>query len=112
VGCFAVRAPASSRGALTNQLEMFRDAPEMFPRSMADSRGASQSSHRTTDAESGEMSLGGSTATCGQNNLDEIGRTMGVTCADTEELKVGELKTGARAGTSSEIRVAHVDVIV
>jgi len=51
---------------------------------------------RWEDAESGgDETVGGSTATPGQNDLDEMGRAMGVTYADTEELKIGE-KRGNR----------------
>ena len=46
---------------------------------------------RWEDAESGgDETVGGSTATPGQNVLDEIGEAMGVTYGDTEELKTGE----------------------
>lgn len=46
---------------------------------------------RWEDAESGgDETVGGSTATPGQNDLDEMGKAMGVTYADTEELKIGE----------------------
>lgn len=43
------------------------------------------------DAESGgDETVGGSTATPGRNDLDQIGEAMGVAYADGEELKVGE----------------------
>ena len=46
---------------------------------------------RWEDAESGgDETVGGSTATPGQNDVDEMGRAVGVTYADTEELKIGE----------------------
>ena len=46
---------------------------------------------RWEDAESGgDETVGGSTATPGRNDLDAIGRAIGVTYADGEELKVGE----------------------
>ena len=46
---------------------------------------------RWEDAESGgDETVGGSTATPGQNVLDEIGEATGVTYGDTEELKTGE----------------------
>lgn len=46
---------------------------------------------RWEDAESGgDETVGGSTATPGRNDLDEIGEAMGVAYADGEELKVGE----------------------
>jgi hypothetical protein len=46
---------------------------------------------RWEDAESGgDETVGGSTATPGRNNLDEIGEAMGVPYADGEVLKVGE----------------------
>lgn len=46
---------------------------------------------RWEDAESGgDETVGGSTATPGQNDLDQMGKAMGVTHADTEELKIGE----------------------
>ena len=51
---------------------------------------------RWEDAESGgDETVGGSTATPGQNDLDEMGKAVGVTYADTEELKIGE-KRGSR----------------
>ena len=46
---------------------------------------------RWEDAESGgDETVGGSTATPGQNDVDEMGSAVGVTYADTEELKIGE----------------------
>ena len=46
---------------------------------------------RWEDAESGgDETVGGSTAIPGQNDVDEIGRALGVTYAATEELKPGE----------------------
>src|SRR5512140_3969081 len=39
---------------------------------------------------SGDETVGGSTPTPDQNVVDDIGRGMGVTYADDEELKVGE----------------------
>ena len=46
---------------------------------------------RWEDAESGgDETVGGSTATPGRNDLDAIGRAIGVTYADGEELKTGE----------------------
>jgi len=46
---------------------------------------------RWEDAESGgDETVGGSTATPGRNDLDEIGEAMGVAYADGEVLKVGE----------------------
>ena len=46
---------------------------------------------RWEDAESGgDETVGGSTATPGQNVLDEIGEATGVTYGDAEELKTGE----------------------
>ena len=46
---------------------------------------------RWEDAESGgDETVGGSTATPGQNDVDEMGKAVGLTYADTEELKVGE----------------------
>ncbi|HVT45008.1 MAG TPA: DUF6335 family protein [Thermoanaerobaculia bacterium] len=39
---------------------------------------------------SGEEAVGGSAATPEQNVVDEIGKAMGVTYAEDEELKVGE----------------------
>ena len=51
---------------------------------------------RWEDAESGgDETVGGSTATPGQNDVDEMGKAMGLTYADTEELKIGE-KRGSR----------------
>jgi hypothetical protein len=49
---------------------------------------------RWEDAESGgDETVGGSTATPGQNDVDDIGRALGVTYAATEELKAGEKET-------------------
>ena len=46
---------------------------------------------RWEDAESGgDEAVGGSTATPGQNVLDEIGEATGVTYGDAEELQTGE----------------------
>lgn len=46
---------------------------------------------RWEDAESGgDETVGGSTATPGRNDLDAIGKAVGVTYAEGEELKVGE----------------------
>ena len=46
---------------------------------------------RWEDAEAGgDETVGGSTATPGRNDLDAIGKAVGVTYADGEELKVGE----------------------
>jgi len=46
---------------------------------------------RWEDAESaGDESVGGSTAIPGQNDVDEMGKAMGVTYTDGEELRVGE----------------------
>jgi hypothetical protein len=46
---------------------------------------------RWEDAESGgDETVGGSTATPGRNDLDEIGAAMGVAYADGEVLRVGE----------------------
>ncbi len=46
---------------------------------------------RWEDAESGgDETVGGSTATPGRNDLDAIGKAIGVMYADGEELKVGE----------------------
>ena len=46
---------------------------------------------RWEDAESGgDETVGGSTATPGRNDLDAIGKAIGVTYADGEELKAGE----------------------
>ena len=46
---------------------------------------------RWEDAESGgDETVGGSTATPGQNDLDEIGEATGVTYGAAEELKAGE----------------------
>jgi hypothetical protein len=46
---------------------------------------------RWEDAESGgDETVGGSTATPGQNDVDQMGRAVGLTYDDTEELKVGE----------------------
>lgn len=42
----------------------------------------------------GDETVGGSTATPGRNDLDEIGEAMGVAYADGEELKVGEKEEG------------------
>ena len=48
---------------------------------------------RWEDAESGgDETVGGSTATPGQNVLDAIGEATGVTYGDTEELQTGELQ--------------------
>lgn len=50
---------------------------------------------RWDDAESGgDETVGGSTATPGRNDLDAIGKAIGVTYADGEELKVGEKEEG------------------
>lgn len=50
---------------------------------------------RWEDAESGgDETVGGSTATPGRNDLDEIGEAMGVAYADGEALKVGEKEEG------------------
>jgi hypothetical protein len=50
---------------------------------------------RWEDAESGgDETVGGSTATPGRNDLDQIGEAMGVAYADGEELKVGEKEEG------------------
>ena len=44
---------------------------------------------RWEDAESGgDETVGGSTATPGQNDLDKMGKAVGVTYADTEELRI------------------------
>lgn len=46
---------------------------------------------RWEDAESaGDESVGGSTAIPGQNDVDELGKAIGVTYADGEELRIGE----------------------
>lgn len=46
---------------------------------------------RWDDAESGgDETVGGSTATPGRNDLDAIGKAVGVTYGDGEELKAGE----------------------
>ncbi len=46
---------------------------------------------RWEDAESGgDETVGGSTATPGRNDVDAIGKAMGVSYADGEELKVGD----------------------
>jgi hypothetical protein len=46
---------------------------------------------RWEDAESGgDETVGGSTATPGRNDVDEIGKAMGVAYADGEELRIGE----------------------
>ena len=46
---------------------------------------------RWEDAESGgDETVGGSTATPGRNDVDEIGEAMGVAYKDGEELKIGE----------------------
>jgi hypothetical protein len=46
---------------------------------------------RWEDAESGgDETVGGSTATPGQNDVDAIGEALGVTYADGEELTAGE----------------------
>jgi hypothetical protein len=46
---------------------------------------------RWEDAESGgDETVGGSTAVPGQNDVDDMGKALGVTYADGEELKVGE----------------------
>ena len=46
---------------------------------------------RWEDAESsGDESVGGSTAIPGQNDVDDLGKAIGVTYADGEELRVGE----------------------
>lgn len=46
---------------------------------------------RWDDAEgSGEETVGASVATPEQNEVDELGRAVGITYADDEELKVGE----------------------
>jgi hypothetical protein len=46
---------------------------------------------RWEDAESGgDETVGGSTATPGQNDLDEIGEATGVTYGRAEELRIGE----------------------
>jgi len=51
---------------------------------------------RWEDAESGgDETVGGSTATPGQNDLDRMGKAVGVTYGDTEELRIGE-KRGSR----------------
>jgi hypothetical protein len=51
---------------------------------------------RWEDAEAGgDETVGGSTATPGRNDLDAIGKAVGVTYADGEELTVGE-KEGRR----------------
>jgi hypothetical protein len=48
---------------------------------------------RWEDAESGgDETVGGSTATPGQNDLDEMGKAVGLTYSDTEELKTGEMR--------------------
>jgi len=50
---------------------------------------------RWEDAESGgDETVGGSTATPGRNDVDEIGKAMGVAYADGEELKIGEKEEG------------------
>ena len=53
---------------------------------------------RWEDAESGDQTVGGSTAIPGQNVLDEMREATGVTYGDTEELKTGE-KQNAGTGT-------------
>ena len=46
---------------------------------------------RWEDAESGgDETVGGSTATPGQNDVDEIGRAVGVTYGGSEELNAGK----------------------
>ena len=46
---------------------------------------------RWEDAESGgDETVAGSTATPGQNDVDEIGKAMGVTYANDEDLKAGD----------------------
>jgi hypothetical protein len=46
---------------------------------------------RWEDAESaGDESVGGSTAVPGQNDVDELGKALGVTYADGEVLKIGD----------------------
>jgi len=51
---------------------------------------------RWEDAESGgDETVGGSTATPGQNDLDKMGKAVGVTYGDTEELRIRE-KRGSR----------------
>ena len=46
---------------------------------------------RWEDAESaGDESVGGSTAIPGQNDVDELGKAVGVTHADGEALRIGE----------------------
>ena len=51
---------------------------------------------RWEDAGSGgDETVGGSTATPGQNDLDKMGKAVGVTYGDTEELRIGE-KRGSR----------------
>ena len=46
---------------------------------------------RWEDAESaGDESVGGSTAIPGQNDVDELGKALGVTYADGEALRIGE----------------------
>ena len=50
---------------------------------------------RWEDAESGgDETVGGSTATPGRNDVDEIGEAMGVAYKDGEELKIGEKEKG------------------
>ena len=46
---------------------------------------------RWEEAESaGDESVGGSTAIPGQNDVDELGKAIGITYANDEELKIGE----------------------
>lgn len=46
---------------------------------------------RWEDAESaGDESVGGSTAIPGQNDVDDLGKAIGVTYADDEDLKIGK----------------------
>ena len=50
---------------------------------------------RWEDAESGgDETVGGSTATPGRNDVDEIDEAMGVAYKDGEELKIGEKEKG------------------
>ena len=83
----ATEPPIPNVEAGSEQLaERFRSNPGTDP-----SLSGGDVDARWEDAESGgEETVGGSMATPGQNDVGEMGRAMGVTYADDEELKIGE----------------------
>ena len=83
----ATEPPIPDIAAGTEQMaERYRSNPGADPTLSGGDEDA-----RWEDAESGgDETVAGSTATPGQNDVSEIGKAMGVSYADDEELKVGE----------------------